>query len=218
LLLLYSRKSPVKKRDSTSTGLHLSFALFIGLGFMFLEITFIQKFLLILGTPILALKVTLFSILVSGSSGAYLSGKWIFKNRPHKAVFLSIPILAAIILVYYLLLGTILYSSVGMPLYHRVALTFALLCPVGVLMGFQFPSLIKMSVVNSNGQVDRDTTLLWGVNVIASITGTVFAATLAMVIGLNGNLLIASVLYLGALVSAALAFAMASRTQKLVVK
>jgi hypothetical protein len=34
------------------------FAIFIGLGFMILEITFIQKFLLLLGTPIMALPVT----------------------------------------------------------------------------------------------------------------------------------------------------------------
>lgn len=58
-----------------------------------------------------------------------------------------------------------------------------------------------MSVNHSN---NGDTTLLWGVNVIASVTGTVFAATLAMIIGFSGNLLIGSGLYAGALICAIL--------------
>jgi hypothetical protein len=53
---------------------------------------------------------------------------------------------------------------------------------------------------NSNNQ--EDITLLWGVNVIASVIGTVLATMSSMVIGFNGNLLIGIGLYLGALASA----------------
>jgi hypothetical protein len=44
-----------------------------------------------------------------------------------------------------------------------------------------------------------DITLLWGVNVIASVIGTVLATMSSMVIGFNGNLLIGIGLYLSAL-------------------
>jgi hypothetical protein len=49
---------------------------------------------------------------------------------------------------------------------------------------------------------DGDITLLWGINVIASVIATVLTAISSMVIGFNGNLLIGTGLYLGALVSA----------------
>jgi hypothetical protein len=48
---------------------------------------------------------------------------------------------------------------------------------------------------------NQDVTLLWGVNVIASVIGTVLTTTSSMVIGFNGNLLIGFGLYLGALAS-----------------
>lgn len=180
------------------------FAIFIGLGFMILEITFIQKFLLLLGTPIMALTVILFSILLSSGIGAYVSGR-LFRDRPHRAVFVSVPILAGIILFYLLFLPGIIAENITMELPSRAVLTFALLFPAGLLMGFQFPSLIRMSSIGKNGG-DNDTTLLWGINIIASIVGTVLAALLAMIIGFEGNLVIGLAMYAGAGASALLAF------------
>lgn len=171
------------------------FAVFIGLGFMILEITFIQKFLLLLGTPIMALTVILFSILLSSGIGAYVSGR-LFKERPHRAVFASVPVLAGMILFYLFSLQGIIDSSIAMELPARAALTFALLSPAGLLMGFQFPSLIRMASFGNGGE--NKTTLLWGINVIASIVGTVLAALLAMIIGFNGNLVIGLAMYAGA--------------------
>ena len=74
LLLVYYSKAN-KIRLTASSRFHLSFVVLIGFGFIFLEITFIQKFLLLLGTPIMALTVILFSILLSNGIGAYLSGR-----------------------------------------------------------------------------------------------------------------------------------------------
>ena len=175
------------------------FAVFIGLGFMILEITFIQKFLLLLGTPIMALTVILFSILLSSGIGAYVSGR-LFRERPHRAVFASVPVLAGMILFYLFSLQGIIDSSIAMELPARAALTFALLSPAGLLMGFQFPSLIRMASFGNGGE--NKTTLLWGINVIASIIGTVLAALLAMIIGFNGNLVIGLAMYAGAGASA----------------
>jgi hypothetical protein len=60
---------------------------------------------------------------------------------------------------------------------------------------------------NNNSSSGNDTTLLWGINIIASIIGTVLAALLAMVIGFGGNLVIGLAMYLGAGASAWLALA-----------
>jgi predicted membrane-bound spermidine synthase len=215
-LLVYHARKTRAKFDSRSS-LYLLFAIFIGVGFMVLEVTFIQKFLLLLGTPIMALTVILFSILLSSGIGSYISGK-VFSTRPHRAVLTSIPILAGIIIIYFIYLQQVIASTISMDLPYRIALTFGLLFPAGFLMGFQFPSLIKMaSLVAIQKNRDKDnkvitvfqydnyrdsknnnTTLLWGVNIVASVIGTVLAAISAMIIGFNGNLLIGLGMYLGA--------------------
>src|SRR5215216_2908705 len=204
LIYYYSRRNrALSITSSTSSWFHMIFVIFIGLGFMFLEITFIQKFLLLLGTPIMALTVILFSILLSSGIGAYLSGRLFHKN-PYKAVVVSIPLLVGIVLAYYGLLQGIIDSAIILQLPQRILLTFALLSPAGLLMGFQFPSITRMASTHSNQgeHTDENITLLWGINVIASVIATVLTAISSMVIGFNGNLLLGAGLYLGALASA----------------
>ncbi len=209
MLVRHARKTKAKQDSFSKSGAaFVLFAVCIGLGFMILEITFIQKFLLLLGTPIMALTVILFSILLSSGIGAYFSGR-LFRERPHSAVFASVPVLAGIILFYLFYLQGIIDSYIAMDLPSRAALTFALLSPAGFLMGFQFPSLIRMASFGNGGR--NNTTLLWGINVVASIIGTVLAALLAMVIGFNGNLVIGLAMYAGAGASALAAFLASKR-------
>ena len=217
LLIYHARKTSV--RFNSRSSFHVLFAIFIGVGFMILEVTFIQKFLLLLGTPIMALTVILFSILLSSGIGSYVSGK-IFSKRPHKSVLASIPVLAGIIIIYFIYLQQIIESNITMELSYRIALTFGLLFPAGFLMGFQFPSLIKMasliSIQNKDEAVlqydnyrnnkNNNITLLWGINIVASVIGTVLAAISAMIVGFNGNLLIGLCMYLGAGTCALLSF------------
>jgi hypothetical protein len=78
----------------------------------------------------MALTVILFSILLSSGIGAYLSGR-LFSKNPYKAVVISIPLLAGILLAYYGFLQQIIDANIVLPLYYRIALTFALLSPAG---------------------------------------------------------------------------------------
>ena len=211
ILIYYSRINKVQK--NMNMVFQILFVIFIGFGFIFLEITFIQKFLLLLGTPILALTVILFSILLSTGIGSYLSGR-LFSKDPFKAIVLSIPILVGIVLLYYISLQDIISSNIVLQLSQRIALSIALLFPVGIVMGFQFPSIIRIAYLptltdnkleQSSNEKKTVVTLLWGVNVIASVVGTVTTIISSMTIGFNGNLLIAAGLYLAALCAVVLA-------------
>ena len=206
ILIYYSRTNRVQK--NLHIRFHILFVILIGIGFIFLEITFIQKFLLLLGTPILALTVILFSILLSTGIGSYLSGR-MFAKEPFKAIAVSVPILVGIVLVYYIFLQEIIYSNITLQIPQRILLSVVLLSPVGIVMGFQFPSIIKLAYSDSqtgrkeesNREKNTVVTLLWGVNVIASVVGTVLTVMSSMTIGFSGNLLIAAGLYLAALCS-----------------
>lgn len=208
LLIYYSKINNIHLSSSSISWLFILFAIFIGLGFMVIEITFIQKFLLLLGTPIMALTVILFSILVSSGVGAYLSGK-LFGKNPHKGMIVSIPLLVTIIIMYYIFLQAIINHNIASEIHYRIGLTFALLSPAGVLMGFQFPSVVRLSSLfaqkdSQHLRTDNrqgDVTLLWGVNVIASVIGTVLTAILSMIIGFSGSLLVGAALYSGAMIS-----------------
>ncbi|MGB8033226.1 MAG: hypothetical protein WCF03_05325, partial [Nitrososphaeraceae archaeon] len=188
------------------------------------------------------LTVILFSILLSSGIGAYLSGR-LFSKNPYKAVVISIPLLATIVLIYYNFLSVIIDRGIILELYQRIALTFVLLSPAGLLMGFQFPSITRMASSSSSSSLamhssqkqrsttttttttsatattltttaaNNDITLLWGVNVIASVVGTVLTAISSMVIGFNGNLLVGLGVYLAALTSAIAAARITTKTK-----
>jgi hypothetical protein len=139
-----------------------------------------------------------------------LSGR-LFNKSPYKAIVISIPFLAGVLLVYFGYLQIIVDSSITREIHERIVLTFGLLFPAGLLMGFQFPSITKMASYMSSSEgnkscdydsLNQDITLLWGINIIASVVGTVLAAISSMVIGFSGNLIIGVGLYLLALVSA----------------
>ena len=115
----------------------------------------------------------------------------------------------------------------ALDIHYRIGLTFALLSPAGVLMGFQFPSAVRMSsfyAQKHSQQLGKDNqrgdiTLLWGVNVIASVIGTVLTAILSMIIGFSGNLLVGAGLYLGALLSILVSLRMVeSKIKKEIIK
>jgi hypothetical protein len=192
---------------------------------MFFEITLIQKFLLILGTPVLALTVILFSILVTTGVGSYASGK-LFPTRPDRAIIISIPFIIVITIVYYFLINDVIYQSIVLSINERITLSVIFLTPMGFLMGFQFPSIIRLATrrkskfadtiqsqigsthnsTNSNTtsseelsvKEDHNVTLIWGVNIIASVIGSVLTVISSMVVGLNNTLLVGMSFYLGA--------------------
>ncbi|MGH9983551.1 MAG: hypothetical protein ACRD8W_06295 [Nitrososphaeraceae archaeon] len=226
ILLYYSKLNKIDMVTVMSSNkYYLLFATCIGLGFMFFEITLIQKFLLILGTPVLALTAILFSILIATGIGSYASGR-LFPARPAKAILVSIPLIIVLTIVYYFLIDDVIYQGIVLPIYERIILTVIFLAPIGFLMGFQFPSIIRLatghnrrysdviqSQIGSNKKFDdsnnlslkeinetddHNVTLIWGVNIIASVIGSVLTVISSMVVGLNNTLLVGLGFYIGA--------------------
>jgi hypothetical protein len=77
----------VSRREKRNRGLKLEISLsvffyfgLIGMAFMFVEITLIQKFILYLGHPLYSFSVILFSLLFSSGLGSLLSKKILGKN------------------------------------------------------------------------------------------------------------------------------------------
>src|SRR3990172_8287385 len=75
LPLFFSREVSLKNFKTADISFLIYFLL-IGIGFMFAEISMIQKFILFLGHPVYSISTVLFTLLVSSGIGSHFSGKF----------------------------------------------------------------------------------------------------------------------------------------------
>lgn len=162
----------------------------LGLGFIFIEISYIQRFILFLGYPTYSLTVILFSLLTFSGVGSYLSGR--LPLSPRNLIALAVVALAAVALGYMVALPPIFNHFLGASRHVRIAISLLLLFPLGLLMGMFFPTGIKMvSAENS-----RFVPWAWGINGCASVIGTVLSIIIAMSYGFSTVTVLAVIVYL----------------------
>ena len=161
----------------------------IGLGFIFIEISFIQKFVLFLGYPTYSLTVVLFSLLTSSGIGSYLTGRTTV--APERRLLPLLGGLVAISGLYLVLLPVLFQAFLGSALAVRVVIASAALVPLGLAMGMFFPTGIQI-VRRSN---ESFVPWAWGINGCASVVGTVLAVVLAMGFGFRAVTLLALGIY-----------------------
>ncbi|MBI2310917.1 MAG: SAM-dependent methyltransferase [Betaproteobacteria bacterium] len=169
----------------------------IGLGFMFLEIAFIQKFILFLAHPLYAVAVVLCAFLVFAGLGSLLSRSVVTAleratDRPLRWVAAAI---GAFALAYIFVLPPLFRELMGLPGLSKVAISVAAIAPLAFLLGLPFPTGLA--------RVGREAEALipwaWAVNGCASVVGAVLAALLAVHLGFTVVVILAVVLYLLAL-------------------
>jgi len=168
----------------------------LGLGFMLVEISTVQRFVLFLGRPVYALAVVLFSLLLFSGIGSYLTRHFDMERSPHvmERVLLA---LAGVILLQALLVPLILNELSALALLARVIVSVILLSPLGML-GMPFPLGIRQ-VSRRNPDLIPWT---WGVNGSVSVLGSVVALMISIHFGFRAAMLLGLVIYLGAMLFA----------------
>ncbi|HKD77213.1 MAG TPA: hypothetical protein VKB76_17035, partial [Ktedonobacterales bacterium] len=112
----------------------------IGLGYILVEIAFIQRFVLFLGYPTYALTVVVFLMLLSSGAGSLVSRRWF--NEPTRVV-LALSFIVAALLIYVFALPHVLEAMIGLPFAMKLLISGALLAPLGFAMGMPFPSGLR---------------------------------------------------------------------------
>ncbi len=165
------------------------FFLGIGLGFMFLEISLVQRFVLFVGYPTYSLTVVLFALLVWSGLGSALTARM---TRPPEARFVPLLFAVALLgLLYPIALPALFGAFLGRPFALRVAVTILVLAPLGLPLGMFFPSGIQIA-----RRVDASfVPWAWAINACASVVATVLAVMLAMAYGFQVVTLAALGLY-----------------------
>ncbi len=165
----------------------------LGLGFMFIEIGLLRKFILFLGPPIYSLAVILCSLLVFSGFGALLSSRVPARQlqRWLTGVLLALVLLS---LVYVSCMSAVLAPWLGLPTAVRCLIAGLLLAPLGLLMGMPMPLGIRYFHAD-NSAVPWS----WGVNSATSVLGAILAVVVAMNAGFTVTLLFGTFLYLFAI-------------------
>jgi hypothetical protein len=174
----------------------LVYFLAIGFAFMFIEIAFIQKFVLFLSHPLYAVAVVLFAFLLFAGIGSAASRrlhdaaarKLPELRNPVAALALAIGLSALLCLA---LLAWLFQHALALPDAVRIVISAALIAPLAFFMGMPFP--LGLARVQANDA--RLVPWAWAINGCASVTGAVLATLLAIHVGFTAVVVLALVLY-----------------------
>jgi hypothetical protein len=172
----------------------LLYFVFVGLGFILVEIALIQRFVLFLGHPTYALTVVVFLMLLASGAGSFASSRLV---KDSARVWIPLLAIALGIVLYGFILPMIISSQVGLPFAAKLAISAGLLIPLGFLMGMPFPTGLRALTERNDSRVEW----AWALNAAASVLGSVSAMIIAIHFGLNVTLLCGAVAYLFAAIT-----------------
>lgn len=167
-----------------------AYFLLIGIGFMLVEISLIQRMSIFIGHPVYGLSVVLFSIILSTGIGSFLSERLPPQNKAHFMIWLGA--LGAYLMALPLWLPTLTHALESAPLLVRAAATVGMIAPAGILMGFGFPTGMRLVT-----QVDpRPTPWFWGTNGAAGVLAAGIGVTSSIAFSINTTTELGGLCYL----------------------
>jgi spermidine synthase len=201
---------PLKLRGGPAQSINpLVYFIAAGLGYILVEIAFIQRFVLFLGHPTYALTVVVFLLLLSSGAGSLASRRWL--TRTSRA-WLPLAFLIAALAIAVWGMPRALSAMIGVPFPLKLAISAALLSPLGFAMGMPFPTGLRALdragaseiAVTQLGEptqtADNVVEWAWAMNAASSVLGSVLAIVVALRFGLNATLACGALAYFLALV------------------
>ena len=188
----------LQSRTRTARVPGLVYFIAVGLGYILVEVTFIQRFVLFLGHPTYALTVVIFLLLLASGAGSVASRRWF---RHGKGVWMPLLVIVGALLVYLGALPRILDELVGIAFPLKILVSGIVLAPLGFAMGMPFPTGLR--ALSRDGEAPAESHSIewaWAMNAAASVLGSVLAIVVAIEFGLNVTLACGAVAYALALV------------------
>jgi len=183
------------QRGSNQSAGTLAYFIALGLGYILVEVTFIQRFVLFLGHPTYALTVVVFLMLLASGAGSVVSKTWITDSG---RVWLPLICVVAALLVFVRLLPWVLESLVGAPFVAKLLISAVVLVPLGFAMGMPFPTGLRALSQSKQGG-GNSIEWAWAMNAASSVLGSVLAIVIAIQAGLNVTLACGALAYFAAL-------------------
>lgn len=187
-----TKANPENKRSS-HRNLLKSVVLFsmLGIGFMLIEISFIQRFVLFLGQPVFSLAILLFSLLAGAGIGSIWSGR-LPSGRINKGLSMASLSVVVMVLGYTFLLPILFNQLLGLNFTVRLFATVFILMPLGFFVGFPFPLGIRLL---KETRMEKHIPWMWGMNGVSSVVGSATAIVLAISWGFTAAGLVSACCY-----------------------
>jgi hypothetical protein len=185
---------PLIRRHVSGVGLPRIAVYFsaLGLGYLFVELTLMQKSALFLGHPTNSIATTLLSLLLSSAFGSAWASRALERlHPPERLARLAAGSAAALLIVAQIVLHPLFVRLLPWPLPARVVALAAVISPLGFVMGVPFPMGLRLM------QVRGEAAIAWalGINGFASVVASLLAVPLAMWASFSAVVAVAAVLY-----------------------
>ena len=175
----------VHRRTRKPSRAQVLYFLGIGAGFMFVELFFIKKFILLWADPVISFSVVVAGVLIFSSLG----GAW--AQQQNKSILnVALYILLGLLLSAAVALDPLIQWLMGCELIWQYALALLVLGPIGFLMGLPF-TIGMRDMLSSAAQ----RAYAWSANGCASVLSSIVAAQLALMFGIVFILLSAIAVY-----------------------
>lgn len=189
----------IRRDRSTQAGIFnrgklLCYFVMLGLGFLLIEIAFLQKFILFLHHPLYSASVVLASFLLAAGAGSHFAHRYTGNPGLGRAVRVAIVVITGLSILYLMILGPLFQWAANWSMMLRVLVTITLIAPLGFCMGMPFPLGLSSLSTGSSSLVPW----AWGINGCASVISAVLATLLAIHFGFNAVILAAVGCYLAA--------------------
>jgi len=170
-----------------------SYFFLLGLAFLFVEMAFIQKFILFLSHPLYSVSVVLAGFLCFAGLGSASSGRVAraLGAGIERAAVAAVAGTIVIVSLYLWLLPALFERLAGLDDAARVAISLALIAPLAFCMGMPFP----LGLQRLAGQAEGFIPWAWGLNGFASVVSAALATLLAIEFGFAVVLLLALLFY-----------------------
>lgn len=164
----------------------------IGFAFMFMEIAFIQKFVLFLSHPLYAVAVVLCAFLMFAAAGSWLAGNWKMAHwQDANKVTLAVSVMGVVALLYLAILPGLFHALIHLPDAVKIIISVALIAPLAMCMGVPFPTAMTRLAQTAEEAIPW----AWAINGFASVVGAVLATLLAIHLGFAAVILLAVLSY-----------------------
>ncbi len=172
----------------------------LGVGFMFIEMVFIQKFLLLLANPTYAVAVVLCAFLIFAGLGSLscqqledvIRGLESKLPRRRKSITVAIGMLSLIAGLYLQLLPPIFHHFLASPDSLKIIVSIGLIAPLAFFMGMPFPLGIDLLRRRHPNLI----AWAWAINGYASAVSAILATCLSITFGFNTVIFLAIGIYL----------------------
>jgi hypothetical protein len=168
----------------------------IGLGFMVVEMAFMQQLSIFLGHPVYSFVVALAGLILSTGIGSLVSDRLdLASSAAGRLPALAVTV---IIIAYSQAVLPVIHRFTAAVLWQRVAMSLALVLPCGFLMGFCFPVGLRWM---TRLQQEANLPWMWALNGAAATLGSFVAMLVSMETTISTCVLTGAACYLVAAVS-----------------